>query len=106
MEVKTKYNIHDFVTIKHNLKKETKCPICEGEKKIIIKNHKFFCPECYGVGTIEIECTKIEQVQITDIYTHTRNTPYGEKTNITYVSDFTDWDKDDYYKFYEEDIIK
>jgi predicted RNA-binding Zn-ribbon protein involved in translation (DUF1610 family) len=54
MKIETKFNVGDkAVFIEYDYYPE-KCNICDGKKKVTIKNEKFECPKCNGKGSISL----------------------------------------------------
>lgn len=48
----TKHGIGDFVKIKEKRSFAETCEICDGKKKITVKDKTFECPNCYGQGSL------------------------------------------------------
>lgn len=98
MDIKTKYNIHDKVTIEDWVETYTTCPICEGKGIIAIKDKDFRCPECNGKKHLEVEEKQSFTVEITDIIIKV-NSDGNIKTE--YIADWSDWGPNNYHYFYE-----
>jgi hypothetical protein len=57
------------------------CYICEGEKKVIIKDEEFKCPKCYGKGTI----LENKKWQINDEFKFSKIEGFDIVNGITYA---------------------
>ncbi len=103
MEIKTKYNIHDKVTIQDYVTTYTDCPVCETKGTITVKNINFECPYCLGRKTIKKDIKKSMTVEITNIIISINN---NGNVEIKYISDYSDWGPENYHIFYEKSIDK
>lgn len=64
MEIKTKLSIGDkiFVIWRNTNTVHKTCPVCNGNKEVLLNDKRYECPECYGAGygvVFEPECWRV-----------------------------------------------
>jgi len=52
MSIETKFHLGDIVTFGYENRLETTCLLCEGNRRVIIKDKSYPCPECGGHGFV------------------------------------------------------
>lgn len=86
----TKHSIGDIIKIKEKRSFSETCEICDGKKKVAIKDKTFECPNCYGQGslikykTIEEE-VKIHKMEIEFCQDHSNNDKIEAYCKYTFI---------------------
>ena len=79
--MKNKFNIKDkAVFIEYDYYPE-KCNICDGKKKVTIKNEKFECPKCNGKGSIYVN----KEWRVNDEYGLSEIIAFSNESGKTYA---------------------